>query len=92
MSRIHNLKKLRIILESWKCISLGKFSAMFFFWKILKVGNLGRLVCAYCMLKDDMPFVSGSYMTEVNDYIEKSGLFSSKIYEKWVPRFQPGSN
>ena len=40
-----------------------------FFRKILKVGNLGRLVCAYCLLKDDMPFVSGSYM------IEKSGLF-----------------
>ena len=37
--------------------------------------NLGRLVCAYCLLKDDMPFVSGSYMIEVNDYIEKSGLF-----------------
>ena len=46
-----------------------------FFWKILKVGNLGRLVFAYCLLKDDMPFVSGSYMTEVNDYIEKSVLF-----------------
>ena len=43
-----------------------------FFWKILKVGNLGRIVCAYCLLKDDMPFVSGSYMIEVNDYIEKS--------------------
>ena len=40
-----------------------------FFWKILKVGNLGRLVCAYCLLKDDMPFVSGSYMIEVNDYV-----------------------
>ena len=26
------------------------------------------------LLKDDMPFVSGSYVTEVNDYIEKSGL------------------
>ena len=25
--------------------------------------------------KDDMPFVSGSYMIEVNDYIEKSDLF-----------------
>ena len=35
----------------------------------------GRLVCTYCLLKDDMPFVSGSYVTEVNDYIEKSGLF-----------------
>ena len=34
-----------------------------FFWKILKVGNLGRIVCAYCLLKDDKPFVSGSYMT-----------------------------
>ena len=34
-----------------------------------------RLVCTYCLLKDDMPFVSGSYVTEVNDYIEKSGLF-----------------
>ena len=39
------------------------------------MGNLGRLVCAYCPLKDDMPFVSGSYMIEVNDYIETSGLF-----------------
>ena len=35
----------------------------------------GRLVCTYCLLKDDMPFVSGSYETEVNDYIEKSDLF-----------------
>ena len=35
----------------------------------------GRLVCTYCLLKNDMPFVSGSYVTEVNDYIEKSGLF-----------------
>ena len=26
------------------------------------MGNLGRLVCAYCLLKDDMPFVSGSYI------------------------------
>ena len=49
-----------------------------FFWKILKVGNLGRLVFAYCLLKDDMPFVSGSYMIEVNDYIENSGLLFSK--------------
>ena len=32
-------------------------------------------MCAYCMLKDDMPFVSGSYMIEVNDYIEKSYFF-----------------
>ena len=46
-----------------------------FFWKILKVSNLGRLMCAYCLLKDDMPFVSGFYMIKVNDYIEKSGLF-----------------
>ena len=35
-------------------------SVNMFFWEILKVGNLGRLVCAYCLLKDDMPFVSGS--------------------------------
>ena len=49
-----------------------------FFWKILKEGNLGRLVCAYCLLKDDMSFVSDSYMIEVNDYIEKSGLFFQK--------------
>ena len=28
----------------------------------------GRLMCTYCLLKDDMPFVSGSYVTEVNDY------------------------
>ena len=38
------------------------------------MGNLGRLVCAYCPLKDDMPFISGSYMIEVNDYIEKFWL------------------
>ena len=49
-------------------------------------------MCAYRLLKDDMPFVSGSYMIEVNDYIEKSVLFFSKSYEKWVRRFQPGSN
>ena len=49
------------------CFS-GKFS----------VGNLGRLVCAYCYLKDDMPFVSGSYIIEVNDYIDNSGLCLSK--------------
>ena len=39
------------------------------------MGNLGRLVCAYCLLTDDVPFVSGSYMIEVNDYIEKSYFF-----------------
>ena len=39
----------------------------------------GRLVCTYCLLKDDMPFVSGSYVTEVNDYIEKSGFFFKKL-------------
>ena len=40
------------------------------------MGNSGQSVCAYCLLKDDMAFVSGSYMIEVNDvdYIEKSGL------------------
>ena len=59
-------------------MSLGKVCVNIFFWKILKVGNLGRLVSAYCLLKDDMPFVSGSYMIEVNDYIEKSVLFFSK--------------
>ena len=53
-----------------------------FFYKILKVGNLGRLVCAYCSLKDDMPFVSGFYMIEVNDYIDKSGLFFYQKAEK----------
>ena len=39
------------------------------------MGNFGRLVFTYCLLKDDMPFVSGFYIIEVNDYIEKSGLF-----------------
>ena len=58
-----------VILGSWKCISLGKVSVNIFFWRILKVGNLGRLVCAYFLLKDDMPFVSGSYMIEVNGKI-----------------------
>ena len=33
-------------------------------------------MCAYCLLKDDMPFVSGSYMIEVNDHVEKSVLLS----------------
>ena len=33
----------------------------------------GRLMCTYCLLKD--VFVSGFYVTEVSDYIEKSGLF-----------------
>ena len=61
---------------SWKCISLEKVSVNMFFWKILEVSIFRRLVCTYCLLKDDMPFVSGSYVTiEVNDYIEKSGLF-----------------
>ena len=56
-----------------------------FFWKILKVGNLGRLVFAYCLLKDGMPIVSGSYMIEVNDYIEKSGLCFFKKLRKMGP-------
>ena len=49
-------------------------------------------MCVYCWLKDDMPFVSGSYMIEVNDYIENSGLCFSDSLEKWDRRFQPGSN
>ena len=49
-----------------------------FFRKIFKVGTFGRLVFAYCLLKDDMPFVSGSYMIDVNDYIEKSDLLFLK--------------
>ena len=53
-----------------------------FFWKILEVSRFGRLVCTYCLLKDDMPFVSVSYVTEVNDYIEKSGLFFSYFFQK----------
>ena len=53
------------------------------------MGNLGRLVCAYCLLKDDMPFVSGSYMTEVNDYIEKSVLFFQKAKKNGSDDFNP---
>ena len=51
-----------------------------FFWKILEVSIFGRLVCIYCLLKDDMPFVSRSCVTEVEkcDYIEKSGFFFQK--------------
>ena len=74
MSRIQS-EKLKIILGSWKCISLETVSVNMLFWKILEVSIFGRIVCTYCLLKDDMPFVSGSYVTEVNDYIEKSGLF-----------------
>ena len=71
-----------------KCISLEKVTInmfVFFFWKILKAGKLGRLVCAYCSLKDDIPFVSDSYMIEVNDYIEKTGLFFFKKLRKMGP-------
>ena len=54
------------------------------------MGNLGRLVFAYCLLKDDIPFVSGSYMIEVNDYIEKSGLFCfQKAKENGSNDFNP---
>ena len=60
-----------------------------FFSKILKVGNLGRLVCAYCLLKDDMPFVSGSYIIEVNDNIEKSSLFFQKAKQNGSDDFNP---
>ena len=60
-----------------------------FFWKILKVGNLGRVVCTYCLLKDDMPFISGSYMIEVNDYIEKSGLLFQKAKKNGSDDFNP---
>ena len=80
MSRIH-----KIILGLWKCISLGKVSVNMFFWKILKVGYLGRPVCADCLLKDDMPVVSGSYMIKVNYYIEKSGLLFFKKLRKMGP-------
>ena len=53
------------------------------------MGNLGRLVFAYCLLKDDMPFVSGSYMIEINDYIEKSGLFFQKAKKNGSDDFNP---
>ena len=53
------------------------------------MGNLGRLVCAYCLLKDDMHFVSGSYMIEVNDYIEKSVLFFQKAKKNGSNDFNP---
>ena len=58
-----------MLLMKRTCISLEKVSVNMFFWKILQVSIFGRLVCTYCLLKDDMPFVSGSYnVTEVNDY------------------------
>ena len=61
-----------------------------FFWKIIRVGNLGRLVFAYCLLKDDMPFVSGSYMIEFNDYIEKIWLiFFQKAKKNGSDDFNP---
>ena len=61
-----------------------------FFWKILKVCTLGRLELAYCLLKDDMPFVSGSYMIEVNDYIDKSDLlFFQKAKKNGSDDFNP---
>ena len=69
-------------MEIWKCIFLGKVSVNMFFWTILKVGNLGWLVFSYCLLKDDMPFVSGSYMIEVNDYIKKIWLIFFFFFSK----------
>ena len=39
------------------------------------MGNLGRLMCAYCLLKDDMPFVSCSYMIEVNEKSKNLAYF-----------------
>ena len=57
--------------------------------------DLVRLVCAYCLLKDVMPFVSGSYMIvpsymiEVNDYIEKSGFFFKKLRKMGPHDFNP---
>ena len=60
-----------------------------FFWKILEVSIFGRLVCTYCLLKDDMPFVSGSYVTEANDYIEKSGLFFFFFFFKKLRKMGP---
>ena len=46
---------------------------------------------AYCLLKDNMPFVSGSYMIEVNDNIEKSGFFffSKKAKKNGSDDFNP---
>ena len=46
-------------------------------------------MCAYRLLKDDMPFVSGSYMIEVNDYIEKSVLFFQKAKKNGSDDFNP---
>ena len=74
--------KIKDYFGSWKCIPLRKVSVNMFFWKFIGVGNLGRLVFAYCLLKDDMPFVSGSYMIE---YIEKSGLFFFQKAKKMGP-------
>ena len=45
------------------------------------------------LLKGDMPFVSGYYMIEdieVNDYIEKYGLFFSKKLRKMGPTISTG--
>ena len=53
-----------------------------FFWKILEVGSFGQLVCTYCLLKDDMSFVSGSYVIEVNDYIENLAYFFFFFFKK----------
>ena len=53
------------------------------------MGNLGRLVCAYCLLKDDMPFVSGSYMIEVNDYIQNLSYFFQKAKKNGSNDFNP---
>ena len=44
------------------------------------MGNLGWLVCAYCSLKHDVPFVSGSCMIGVNDYHRKIRLIFLFIY------------
>ena len=53
------------------------------------MGNLRGLMCACRLLKDYMPFVSGSYMIEVNDYIKKSGLFFLKAKKNGSHDFNP---
>ena len=42
------------------------------------MGILGRLVCAYCLLKYDMPFVSGS----VTDFNARNKCLTAKLLQQ----------
>ena len=54
------------------------------------MGNLGRLVFAYCLLKDDIPIVSGSFMIKsMTTSKNLAYLFFQKATKNWSDDFNP---